>query len=119
MPIKLIDIFLCLIPLNFLLLKLWYISKLKLETKQTTNKKNSKILQLALELEHAKTSESTKPQRKTENMQRARKLTIWIAHRSMIYPIHDHKRDFDFLTPPLWQKMKQTKEPLDESERGE
>ena len=23
------------------------------------------------------------------------------------------------MTPPLWQKMKKTKEPLDESERGE
>ena len=57
-------------------------------------------------------------QRKTDNTHTARELAIWTAHRSVSCPIHDRKCDFDFLTPP-YGRERRTKEPFDESERGE
>ena len=48
------------------------------------------------------------------------KMPGWIKHKLESRFLGEISITSDMqMTPPLWQKVKRTKEPLDESERGE
>ena len=48
------------------------------------------------------------------------KMTSWINHKLKSRLLGEISKTSDmWMTPPLWQKAKRTKDPLDEAERGE
>ena len=48
------------------------------------------------------------------------KMTSWINHKLKSRLLGEISKTSDMrMTPPLWQKAKRTKDPLDEAERGE
>ena len=48
------------------------------------------------------------------------KMTSWINHKLKSRLLGEISKTSDmWMTPPLWQKAKRTRDPLDEAERGE